>query len=347
MENAWSEVVNKGKDHKDRNVVENPWSDVVNKGKDHKDRNVVENAWSEVVNKGKDHKDRNVVENAWSDVVNKGKDHKDRNVVENPWSDVVNCLEFVDNVEQTKTFFINLKKRYQKKKAELRRQDKSGTCLAAVEKARKDLEPYLFLSWLGPFLATRARDVKCTNDKDSSENEEDSSVNEHDEFAEEVHEPPVTSPQPPAKSPAVQKQKQRRVKISKKVSKKQTEEQKDALELDLLMSLQADRKKRDIIRQDDLEQLFANSLAADLRKFSEAEKFMIKHKLHNVVFRYQMARQQTPTQGHVLPQSLVGDNYHQAYQATNNYQLYPNISGSQPSLSFSDAIGSCNVSPKY
>ena len=274
------------------------------------------------------------------------------------WSEVVNCLEFVDNVEQTKTFFINLKKRYQKKKAELRRQDKFGTCLAAVEKARKDLEPYLFLSWLDPFLATRARDVKCTNvlsskkrtmpaDKDSSENEENSSANEHDESADEVHEPSVTSPQPPAKSPAVQKQKQSRVKISKKVSKKQTEEQKDALELDLLLSLQADRKKRDIIRQDDPEQLFANSLAADLRKFSEPEKFMITHKLHNVVFRYQMARHQTPTQGHVLPQSLVRDNYHQTYQATNNYQLYPNISGSQPSLPFLDAIGSCHASPKY
>ena len=106
------------------------------------------------------------------------------------------------------------------------------------------------------------------------------------------------------------------MKIFKNVSKKQTEEQKDALELDL----------RDIIRQDDPEQLFANLLAADLRKFSEPEKFMIKHELHNVVFRYQMARHQTPTQGHVLPQSLVGDNYHQAYQATNNYQLFTQTS---------------------
>ena len=55
------------------------------------------------------------------------------NVVGNAWKEIVDFLDFADNMEEAKTFFVNLKKRYQKKKAELRRQEKSGTCLAAVE----------------------------------------------------------------------------------------------------------------------------------------------------------------------------------------------------------------------
>ena len=75
----------------------------------------------------------------------------------NAWEEIVDSLDLADNVEEAKIFFVNLKKRYQKKKAELRRQEKSGTCLAAVEKSCKDLAPYLFINWLDPFLATRAR----------------------------------------------------------------------------------------------------------------------------------------------------------------------------------------------
>ena len=61
-------------------------------------------------------------------------------------------------------------------------------------KARKDLAPYLFISWLDPFLATRARETKRTNvlsykkrtmlaEGDSSENEEN---NDHEESADEI-----------------------------------------------------------------------------------------------------------------------------------------------------------------
>ena len=66
--------------------------------------------------------------------------HKDRNVVGNAWKEIVDSLDFADNVEEAKTVFVNLKKRYQKKKTELRWQEKSGTCLAAVKANRSSVE---------------------------------------------------------------------------------------------------------------------------------------------------------------------------------------------------------------
>ena len=71
--------------------------------------------------------------------------------------------------KKAKHYFENLKKRYQKKKNNLKKADRSGTSTAIVGKARKYFEPYLFFTWFDAYTRQRSSksNIMCDNDSDS------------------------------------------------------------------------------------------------------------------------------------------------------------------------------------
>ena len=57
---------------------------------------------------------------------------------------------------EAKKLFNNLKKRYGKKRNEMRKVERSGTSTSAVAVAKEKLEQYKFLVWLQPFIQARS-----------------------------------------------------------------------------------------------------------------------------------------------------------------------------------------------
>ncbi|XP_065068514.1 uncharacterized protein LOC135693858 [Rhopilema esculentum] len=83
------------------------------------------------------------------------KDYKDKNVVANAWRKVAEATG-MESGEEAKKLFDNLKKRYSKKRNEMRKVERSGTSTSAVAVAKEKLDQYKFLVWLQPFIQARS-----------------------------------------------------------------------------------------------------------------------------------------------------------------------------------------------
>ena len=79
------------------------------------------------------------------------KGYKERDVFANAWEKVVGELDFREDVKEAKTYWENLRKRYNKKRNDVKKSDRSGTSLFGKEKAREEKAAYLcirmILSW--------------------------------------------------------------------------------------------------------------------------------------------------------------------------------------------------------
>ena len=66
------------------------------------------------------------------------------------------CIPFYYFIgSKAQYLFLNLKKKYLRKRKELKDSNKSGTSADAVTKAEKAFRPYAFLSWLDEFIQVR------------------------------------------------------------------------------------------------------------------------------------------------------------------------------------------------
>ena len=74
------------------------------------------------------------------DKSNKG--YKERDVFPNVREKVVGELDFLEDVKEAKTYWENLRKRYNKKRNDVKKSDRSGTSLFEKGKARKAFQPY-------------------------------------------------------------------------------------------------------------------------------------------------------------------------------------------------------------
>ena len=119
----------------------------------------------------KDYKDKNIVSNCWKsiavavDFIANSKKNSIINrvtilsilmqhmILQLAYSNTV-CICFLSGIE-AKSLFMNMKKRYCKKKCDLKKAKQSGTSADEVDRAKKNLKPYKFLSWLDSFLQLR------------------------------------------------------------------------------------------------------------------------------------------------------------------------------------------------
>ena len=74
-------------------------------------------------------------------------DHKDRNIVLNAWRSIANTLEFT-TIEEARSAFSRLKKKYLEKRNKLRKLKRSGAGRKQIELAEKQLKKYEFMTWI-------------------------------------------------------------------------------------------------------------------------------------------------------------------------------------------------------
>ena len=223
-----------------------------------------------------------------------------------------------------KSSFEKLKKRYNRKKNDLKKAKRSGISTKEVEKAERALQEYQFLFWLDKF--TYIRESRTNVEQgDSSDDEEDDEemdlaespqniVNsrqseDEEEVTEEtqntsslnISRESSTFTNPPKKDDSVKKtQKNNKAlnKSSKAKSKSAKSEYLEDMEINLIRDLGqslASEKKVQKHVPDNID-TYVQSLASDLRTFSPREYAMIKHEFQGVIFKYQMSKfQMNPT----------------------------------------------------
>ena len=236
------------------------------------------------------------------------KAHKENNVVENAWEEISKALDFVESSTKCKLHFDNMKKRYVKKRNDVRKADKTGTSLAEKEKAENAFIPYKFLQWMDPFIATRSSKTNIPSLRQSpsavitpqpNEDEDDpismNSDDNEDEFRDYVDALDTSRNQSESTTPtSLNRSLFPRMRTTKKQGKRiKTSELIDSEEIRLMKELQNDIKvKRERLEnlQTNPDQIYGQMLASELSQFREDEKCLIKHEIRNVIFKYQMAR---------------------------------------------------------
>ena len=233
--------------------------------------------------------------------------YKERDAVENAWSEVAKSLEYVETGDMAKLCFESFKKRYLKKRNALKKVNRSGTSSVAVDKAKKDLEHYQFFSWIDDFLKPRntksnvqegdresvASHVSTLDDPEAVMSESEEEINDtervvrsEDELRDErqSYEKEIEPPLKKRKQSKEQKGKSKACKLSL-VEEKQLRLMEE-MEKDILK----DRRSQESNMAKDAVDTFCDSLASELRHFSEQERCLVKHEINNIIFKFQMAK---------------------------------------------------------
>ena len=242
---------------------------------------------------------------------------------------------------KAKHCFDNFKKRYLKKKNALKKVNRSGTSSSVVEKAKKDLDPYLFFSWYDDFTRPRASkanvppDNYCDYDSDSvadtdiNDGDRDE-IREEDENGSEIKENEQTSEDQSSYSKYTSQGNKRKCSSSEQTDEDQSMSSKytsqgnkrkssssskrplDDPDLQMMKEMVSNIKKRRENAQSssDAEDIYCQSLAAELRQFSPLDRCLIKREFNETLFNYQMKKfsaQSSPNfaPGRIIPSSTI------------------------------------------
>lgn len=207
--------------------------------------------------------------------------------------------------ETARACFENVKKRYLKRRNEYKKvANKSGTSTAIVDRANRELQLYSFLFWLDDYL--KPRKTK-SNVKDEIVNnvEDKSTIEEYDSDDQSTTQHLRNTPDDSSDNQRSEKRKiSKKESVSSKAKKHKelslVEEKQLAIMNQMEKDLAEDKEKQD------QEYYYAQSIAAELRSFSESERFMVKHEINNVIFKYQMRKH---AHGNMNPSNLSTPNF--------------------------------------
>lgn len=210
--------------------------------------------------------------------------------------------------ESAKSSFENFKKRYLKKRNALKKTNKSGTSSAVVDKAKKDIEPYKFFSWIDAYLRARSTKTNLPDADMESIASHISNDEPQDDFSEPDNEDADTDKdgmdgdgmriqeesEKPAQKPSNSKKVKRRQAENKTTTRKYPKlsivEEKQLLLMDEIENDIVKEREQRTKKSEDAEDTFCASLASELRQFSQEERCLIKHEINNIIFRYQMSK---------------------------------------------------------
>lgn len=194
---------------------------------------------------------------------------------------------------KAQAMFLTLKRKYQRKKRELKESNKSGTSAESVSKAEKAFRPYLFLNWLDEFFAPRlgktnlpSNDLEldeewCGERGECEENEEEEETQENDgNYTDNV----PTSSKKRKSSDA--KKKRQPMGIKGSARENLLEDMEFSLIKDLNEKVSKKGKAED---HETTEDLFCKSLAADLKMLPVYERFIARNEIRGVMFKLQMS----------------------------------------------------------
>ena len=210
---------------------------------------------------------------------------------------------------KAQAMFLTLKRKYQRKKRELKGSNKSGTSAEAVSKAEKAFHPYLFLNWLDEFFAPRLGKTNLRSNDLEFDGEGEGCVEECEE-EEEIQEKyessfeedtSITTDNVPTSSKKTkcseEKKKRRRMEIKGSARENLLEDMEFSLIKNLNEKVSEKKKAKDQDRET-TEDLFCKLLAADLKMLPVYERFIARNEIRGVMFKLQMSvlkKQQSQT----------------------------------------------------
>ena len=199
--------------------------------------------------------------------------------------------------------FETLKKKYSRKRVNLRKSSRSGVGTPDLEKAKKELEEYSFLRWLDSFVRPRKTKSnipgasleinknlnvrhKVENDGYDSEESEGVGLNALNDDTESF-----TTLEESVTSENCEKEV---VMVKQKLPSFTQVNQADIMgsELDVMGNMLKVWKQRltsiSDEKQDDEDDLFGKLVAAELKKLPERQKYKLKHEINNLMYNYKL-----------------------------------------------------------
>ena len=196
--------------------------------------------------------------------------------------------------------FITLKKKYQRKKRDLKQSSRSGTSAESVVKAQKAFSQYEFMYWLDDFFSTRRGKSKLPVRDQFKEDEDTQSLHDEENLvippditpvSELIEEGEDTEPDFTFNN---QKTSKRASKMAQKSENKwqgikgaRRNDLLDDMEFSLINELSDSRKRK--TEEENAEDLLCRSLAADLKEMPLYERLNAKNEIRGIVFKYQMS----------------------------------------------------------
>ena len=182
---------------------------------------------------------------------------------------------------KAQSLFTTLKKKYQRKKKDLKDSNRSGSSSYVASKAQKAFQTYIFFSWLDDFLQIRQGrnnlPAHTTDDQEFSNELNEEFVEEATGNFEEEENDYTNYQYNESQSavPVVKKSKKAKMGTEKKKNLPQ-ETLMDNMEMSLIRDLSTQVSQP--VHLDDNEHLFGRSISADLRDLPHFERMMAKMK---------------------------------------------------------------------
>ena len=207
--------------------------------------------------------------------------------------------------------FETLKKKYSRKRVNLRKSSRSGVGTRDLEKAKKELEEYSFLRWLDAFV--RPRKTKSNMPEASLEINKNLNVGhevENDSYDSEESEGvgldalnnDTESFTTLEESTFSKKCEKEQVMVKQKPQSFTQVNQADIMrsELDVMGNMLKIWKQRltslSDEKQDDEDDLFGKLVAAELKKLPEWRKYRLKHEINNLIYNYKLQNENDVTE---------------------------------------------------
>ena len=192
-----------------------------------------------------------------------------------------------------KNAFNNLKKRYSKKRNDLKRAKRSGAGLADVQKFEKAFEVYSFLGWLNNFLQLKddtmtnltTENIDYENEASEEEDEDDNEAKKNYAFVPES-DGEETSRVKTNKRPSFSKSDKPQFKKKRNESKFFQEENETTEILQTINKRLQEKSEQPQKRDED--DVFGEMVSSEIKKLPKLLKVSFKHEVSNLIFKYQM-----------------------------------------------------------
>ena len=172
-----------------------------------------------------------------------------------------------------------LKKRYNRKKNNLKKRSASGAGLADVEASLQEIKEYAFMTWIDRHTSMRATKSNIVN-KDSDEiNDEADLESNAEEKENQPLSPAVTcTPKPSGK------QKMSSSRQSTNLSSRDEAETYAWRNIGQVFEKKSKSTRGETEKKRDAESIFGEMIAEELRQFDNRRKAIIHHKIQTIIF---------------------------------------------------------------
>ena len=191
------------------------------------------------------------------------------------------------------TLFKTLRKKYQRKKNNLKTVNKSGNSADVVVQAEKALNSYKFLSWLDEFIQVRQgrsnlprsqiyadSPGSAVNEIETWERDEDLESENNENIEKDGENENESKKSRPINN------KKRKLSDTARGSLLEEMEYSVCSDIKSLIKVKKESSKQEVV--EDSEDLFCKTIASELKALPPYEKIMAKHEIRNVISKFEM-----------------------------------------------------------